>query len=260
MTMPATDGIQALTEKEKQTLRMIVRGHDAKSIARSLGLSVHTINERLRDVRRKMAVSSSREAARILFEIEAADAVSPNPDNSGAKRFGEDIRRPAVDQDGAPIDGARRAARLPLMITGVSLMTIVLGLLALTVSPQVATNALPSPTISADAPDAEVVNAAREWLLLIDEGRWADSYKATGSAFRKLNTAQVWASVSEKVRRPLGAVTSRSFVSQENLPAPPAGYEVVKFRTSFANKPDAVETVTLDRENGGWHVVGVTIG
>jgi hypothetical protein len=53
---------------------------------------------------------------------------------------------------------------------------------------------------------------------------------------------------------------SRAVISQENLPAPPHGYEVVKFRTRFANKADAVETVTLDREDGGWRVVGVTIG
>src|SRR3546814_20874743 len=63
-------GIQALTEKEKETLRLLVDGHDAKSMARHLGLSVHTINERLRDARRQMSASSSREAARQLREIE----------------------------------------------------------------------------------------------------------------------------------------------------------------------------------------------
>src|SRR3546814_20183810 len=63
-------GIQALTEKEKETLRLLVDGHDAKSMARHLGLSVHTINERLRDARRKMSASSSREAVRQLREIE----------------------------------------------------------------------------------------------------------------------------------------------------------------------------------------------
>src|SRR6476619_427904 len=61
---------EALTEKEKQTLRLIVRGHDAKSTARELGLSVHTVNERLRDARRKLEVSSSREAARIVLAAE----------------------------------------------------------------------------------------------------------------------------------------------------------------------------------------------
>jgi hypothetical protein len=108
--------------------------------------------------------------------------------------------------------------------------------------------------------DAVLVDAARQWLILLDQGRWDESYRATGTPFRKLNTAQVWAAVSEKVRAPLGAVMSRSFLSQQDLPAPPHGYEVVKFRTRFANKADAVETVTLDREDGHWHVVGVTIG
>ena len=54
--MATNEAIEALSEKEKQTLRLIVRGHDAKSTARTLGLSVHTINERLREARRKMSV------------------------------------------------------------------------------------------------------------------------------------------------------------------------------------------------------------
>ena len=76
MNMPVRDGVRALTEKEKQTLRLIVRGHDAKSSARDLGLSVHTINERLRDARRKLAVSSSREAARMLLAAEGGDSTA----------------------------------------------------------------------------------------------------------------------------------------------------------------------------------------
>lgn len=63
-------GYQSLTEKEKQTLRLIVREHDAKSLARHLGLSIHTVNERLRDARRKLEVPSSRAAARLLLDTE----------------------------------------------------------------------------------------------------------------------------------------------------------------------------------------------
>ena len=77
MTTPAKHGLAALTEREKQTLRLIVRGHDAKSVARTLDLSVHTINERLRDARRKVAVNSSREAARLLFEAEGGVVATP---------------------------------------------------------------------------------------------------------------------------------------------------------------------------------------
>lgn len=63
-------GHRALTDKEKQTLRLLLSGHDAKSMARHLGLSVHTVNERLRDSRRKLSASSSREAARLLRDAE----------------------------------------------------------------------------------------------------------------------------------------------------------------------------------------------
>src|SRR3546814_1864726 len=86
-------GIQALTEKEKETLRLLVDGHDAKSMARHLGLSVHTINERLRDARRKMSASSSREAARQLREIEGRQ-----PEVLRDKALGEVAADPGMEE------------------------------------------------------------------------------------------------------------------------------------------------------------------
>ena len=65
-----TLSIDALTEKEKDALRLLLRGHDAKSSAQALGLSVHTVNERLREARRKLGTTSSREAARRLLAEE----------------------------------------------------------------------------------------------------------------------------------------------------------------------------------------------
>lgn len=55
-----TDDQVVLSAREKEALRLLLVGHDAKSIANTLGLSVHTINDRLRDARRKLGVSSSR--------------------------------------------------------------------------------------------------------------------------------------------------------------------------------------------------------
>ncbi|HEX4694362.1 helix-turn-helix domain-containing protein [Sphingomonas sp.] len=260
MNVRVTHGYGALTEREKQTLRLIVRGHDAKSIARSLGLSVHTINERLRDARRKMAVSSSREAARLLLDTEGGDLHSPDPNSVGDTKIGEAAARRDVEQAAAPTDGAGRTRRLAWITTGVALMTIMLGFLALTMLPQLEATPPQSSSAADEATDAAVVETARQWLVLLDQGRWDDSYALTGEAFRKLNTRQIWAAASEKVRAPLGAMVSRVLISEENLPAPPSSYEVVKFRTSFANKKDAVETVTLDREGNQWRVVGVTVG
>lgn len=254
-----TDMGWALTEKEKQTLRLIVRGHDAKSIARSLGLSVHTINERLRDARRKMAVSSSREAARMLLEAEGGDPAA-SPDYLGDREIGADAPSARMDDDSAPTIGAGRANRPSRIIIGVVLMTLVLGLMALAALPQL--SSAPSsqaPTAAKAASNAQVVDAARQWLVLGDQGRWDDGYRATGSSFRKANTPELWASVQEKVRTPLGAMLSRDLLSQEYLLAPPNGFEMVKFRTHFANKAEATESVTLEREDGVWRVVAVMI-
>lgn len=66
-----------LSEKEREVLRLLTQGHDAKSVATSLGLSVHTVNERLREARAKTQSSSSRGAARLLAEIEKAKNLGP---------------------------------------------------------------------------------------------------------------------------------------------------------------------------------------
>ena len=74
-----------------------------------------------------------------------------------------------------------------------------------------------------------------------------------------MNTTAQWADAATKVRVPLGATISRTALSQDSVPAPPAGVEVVKFRTSFANKADVIETVSLAREGTDWKVVGIYV-
>lgn len=58
--------LAALTDKEREILRMLTAGHTVKTIAVQLGRSETSINERLRDARRKTGVGSSRELARLL--------------------------------------------------------------------------------------------------------------------------------------------------------------------------------------------------
>lgn len=168
MDTRTTEGFWALTEKEKQTLRLIVRGHDAKSTARSLGLSVHTINERLRDARRKMSVSSSREAARLLLQAEGGDGGPPTPNLQGNMRIGEDADSLQVDHGAASIGGAGRGYPRPSIIIGVLLMTLALGLLALTALSNVASPSQPAAIVAQDAAQSEVVDTARQWLGLVN--------------------------------------------------------------------------------------------
>lgn len=250
-----TQGYQALTEKEKQTLRLIVRGHDAKSMARHLGLSVHTVNERLRDARRKLEVSSSREAARLVLETEGSA-----PEKLADNGMGE-FAGAGSDHTGSFQTRTKAQSRLVWAVAGVAVMSVALGILALAsltirgVSPSA--DASPPAALPVAARESEAVSAARAWLELGDEGRWEDGWRATGAAFRQLNTVARWAEAATQVRVPLGPVRSRVVLSQASVPAPPTGVEMVKFRTDFANKPGMTETVSLAREDGVWKVVGV---
>lgn len=251
-------GIDELTDKEKETLRLIVRGHDAKSAARELGLSVHTINERLRDARRKLSVSSSREAARHLLEAEAAD-----PDSLVDTLFGEAGGQPFVSSRAVSTHaGWWVRHRFALIAAGGIAMTLILAALLLPASPL---SILPAgQTVSVEAGEAAsseaAARAAEDFLELIDAGNWADSYAATGAQFRELNTLESWTEVSEKARSPLGALLTRDLIANEFVPAPPQGYQMVKFKSSYAIGSIQVETLSLSWEDGQWKVVGIVIG
>ena len=254
-------GLQALTEKEKQTLRLIVRGHDAKSMARHLGLSVHTVNERLRDARRKLEVSSSREAARLLLDTEG-EAPQSHVDKQIGEAAGADAVAGPVEPDGGTGRASRVASPAAWLIAGVAIMSVILAILtlALVAAPQPASApaAAQSPAVAPVA-ETEAVRAARDWLQLHDQGRWRETWNGTGAEFRRVNSVERWTEVTQSVRPPLGATLSRVAIAQVDVPAPPAGVQVVKFRTRFANKADATETVSLAREEGAWKVVGIYI-
>jgi DNA-binding CsgD family transcriptional regulator len=248
---------EALSEKEKQTLRLLLAGHDAKSMARHLGLSVHTVNERLRYARRKLSASSSREAARLLRESEDAP-----PQSLGDKRLGDARPGAIAQQIGRPDAGSFANRRKLWPIGGLAMISFLVAALALSASPQSANDrAEPSKTANRPAPVAEsaVTQAARQWLALVDSGKWQESWAGTTQSFQSSNTVEMWRSASESGRVPLGRVLSRSLNSEESIPAPPRGYQLIRFRTDFANKAGATETLSLAREGESWRVVGYYI-
>ena len=241
--------LQSLTEKEKQTLRLLVTGYDAKSMARHLGLSIHTINERLRDARRKMSVSSSREAARQL-----RDAESGTPNLLADKRLGDAPAPLGVGHIDPSKPDSTAPRRWVWAIGGSVMLSFVFAVFALSSGPV----AMPiTATAGVAVTESEASQAARQWLELGDAGRWDDGYRATAASFQALNTSAKWTEVSQSVRVPLGTLKSRVLLSEESVPTPPHGYQLVKFRSSFANKPEATETVSLVREAGGWKVAGI---
>ncbi|MCZ8368787.1 MAG: DUF4019 domain-containing protein [Porphyrobacter sp.] len=256
-----TLGIEALTDKERHTLRLILRGHDAKSAARELGLSVHTINERLRDARRKLGVTSSREAARRLLAEEGE-----TPETLGDKPLGDapDVR-PGADMT-ASATRRRAGPRPALILLGMTAMSLIFAALLLPASPVsmlapvslTETIAGAEPAAATVSESAAAASAAEAFLDLIDKGRWADSYAATGAEFRRLNTLKVWSEVSARLRPRLGELVTRNIVSNEYVPTPPAGYRLVKFRSAYANGTAQTESVSLAWEGGAWKVAGIT--
>jgi hypothetical protein len=65
------------------------------------------------------------------------------------------------------------------------------------------------------------------------------------------------------VRQPFGAVSNRAVqhvTATTSLPGVPNGqYEVIRFRTGFAHKPEAIETVVLAQGATSWKVAGYYI-
>jgi DNA-binding CsgD family transcriptional regulator len=102
-----------LTDKECEALRLLARGHDAKSAAQALGLSVHTVNERLAEARRKVGASSSRAAARRFAEHD--------PENFGPE-FPGVANPPAAKSDPAGKGGVHPSVirwGVPVMLSAI---------------------------------------------------------------------------------------------------------------------------------------------
>jgi len=59
--------LDRLSDRERDILMLLARGHTAKTIARSRSLSANVVNEHLRSARRKTGASSSRELARLVL-------------------------------------------------------------------------------------------------------------------------------------------------------------------------------------------------
>ena len=251
------DGYHTLTEKEKAALRLLLGGHDAKSMASQLGLSVHTVNERLRDARRKLSVSSSKAAARILREAEGAAPQLP-----GDRYSGDAGPAPGAQTSGPGPAHSRHGAAWT--IGGFAMIALFVAALALS-PPEAA--APPASAAAATAPastasqvaESDASRAARDWLALVDARKWQDSWAATGESFRTLNTLANWQAAAEQVHARLGPALSRELVRDEDIPAPPNGYRTVRFRTTFPNNHGATEVLSLSRDGDRWRVAGIYV-
>jgi Protein of unknown function (DUF4019) len=110
----------------------------------------------------------------------------------------------------------------------------------------------------------EATRTAVEWLALVDDEKYKESWDAASPLLRNAVTKQKFAQMSAAARKPLGKLVSRDLKSAQyatSLPGAPDGqYVVIRYATSFENKKSATETITpmLDKD-GKWRVSGYYI-
>jgi hypothetical protein len=112
---------------------------------------------------------------------------------------------------------------------------------------------------SAAEPTASAaVGSAEEWLELMDEQKYAESWDAAGQLLQETLGKAQWVQAAELIRKPLGGVTSRKLKSEtpkSSIPGGPEGeYLVIRYESSFLARSMAVETVIVQRQAGGWRV------
>lgn len=125
------DRVASLTESEREVLRLWLQ-LEAKEIAVRLGLTPTAVTERLRTARRRLNVSSSAEAARLLADYEEGAIPKRHVDmpqaiagtvqtdimaGSGSDGIGGSLMSEALREEQAPYAAPtprRRGIRLPL--------------------------------------------------------------------------------------------------------------------------------------------------
>ena len=124
--------------------------------------------------------------------------------------------------------------------------------------------AIAVPAQAQDPRASEAQSAALAWLALTDANDAQASWASSGAKFRNAITAERWTEGLAKLRVPLGATQRRTLQEAafaRVIPGLPDGdYALLRFSTLFSGKPDAEESLTLERDPAGvWQVVGYVI-
>jgi DNA-binding CsgD family transcriptional regulator len=168
--MDFSDSFKRLTNRQKEILRLLFNGHDAKSAASELNISVHTVNEHLSETRKLLNISSSRKAARLFAEFEERPPKLEGPHNLGV----------AVSTDYTP-STASALARLHFVLGG-AFVVVIFSIVAvgfLFVNTSVSTEAsLVPPRVISTSPEDESRISPGPFNLIIrfDRPMMRDSY------------------------------------------------------------------------------------
>jgi hypothetical protein len=109
----------------------------------------------------------------------------------------------------------------------------------------------------------EAAASGQKWLALLDDQKYEDSWKQAGSMFRGEVSEEQWVASLKRFRDPLGSlltrVSARVDFAKTLRGAPDGDYAIIHFTTSFKNKSDVTERLTLVKEDGRWQVAAYAI-
>jgi DNA-binding CsgD family transcriptional regulator len=74
-------GIETLSERQREILRLLSQNMQTKEIARALDISDHTVKTHLETIRKRLGVATSREAGRLYLQYEGSISI---PQDGGA--------------------------------------------------------------------------------------------------------------------------------------------------------------------------------
>lgn len=106
----------------------------------------------------------------------------------------------------------------------------------------------------------EALRAAQEYVNLLDQGHYEQSWQVGAQIFQRTMNQKEWATALALSRGKLGRMISRTL--KDEKPAfdpkglPKGAYMVVEFNTAFEKAPKSGELLTLMRERDGkWKVL-----
>ena len=138
---------------------------------------------------------------------------------------------------------------------------VVMGLMALALPARAQEEGDPRP---ADFDSRPAIDAGDAWLVLVDTGRYGESWEAAAPNFKEAIGRVKWEVAVSEAREKVGTMIKRKLRSAKstvNPPnSPPGEYVVIQNDTVFDKRALSTETVTLMKQpDGRWRVAGYFI-
>ena len=130
-------------------------------------------------------------------------------------------------------------------------------------APQVTPEVKPQGNAPQVTPEALAIAGTEQWLKIIDADNYDKGWIYASEYLKNAVPKDSFRQTLQGVRSPLGSMKNRVLAASEyttSLPGSPDGeYVVMKYKTEFAKKANAVETLISKKEDGHWKVAGYYI-